>query len=164
MKEQDYIAILKKMTLEEKAALCSGQSFWTTVPIEKYGIPSVRMTDGPHGIRSEKDSVGTNIMRESYPATCFPPAVTSASTWDPDLLEEVGAAIAAEAKALGVTTVLGPGVNIKRSPLCGRNFEYFSEDPYVAGRMGAAWVHGVQKTASECRSNISAQTTRNISV
>lgn len=145
MKEQDYIAILKKMTLEEKAALCSGQSFWTTVPIEKYGIPSVRMTDGPHGIRSEKDSVGTNIMRESYPATCFPPAVTSASTWDPDLLEEVGAAIAAEAKALGVTTVLGPGVNIKRSPLCGRNFEYFSEDPYVAGRMGAAWVHGVQK-------------------
>lgn len=122
------------------------------------------MTDGPHGIRSEKDSVGTNIMRESYPATCFPPAVTSASTWDPDLLEEVGAAIAAEAKALGVTTVLGPGVNIKRSPLCGRNFEYFSEDPYVAGRMGAAWVHGVQKTASECRSNISAQTIRNISV
>lgn len=145
MKEQDYVEILKKMSLEEKAALCSGQSFWTTVPIEKYGIPSVRMTDGPHGLRSEKESVGTNVMRESYPATCFPPAVTAASTWDPALIEEEGAAIASEAKSLGVTTVLGPGVNVKRSPLCGRNFEYFSEDPFLAGRMGAAWVHGVQK-------------------
>lgn len=140
-----YAAILAKLTLEEKAALCSGLTFWTTTPIEKHGIPSVRMTDGPHGLRSEKESGGgTNIMKESHPATCFPPAVTSASTWDPALLNEVGLAIAKEAKALGVSTVLGPGANIKRSPLCGRNFEYFSEDPFLAGRMGAAWVHGVQ--------------------
>ena len=144
--EEKYLGILKKLTLEEKAALCSGLTFWTTTPLEKHGVPSVRMTDGPHGLRSEKESGGgTNIMKESHPATCFPPAVTSASTWDPELLEEVGNAIALEAKALGVSTVLGPGVNIKRSPLCGRNFEYFSEDPFLAGRMGAAWVHGVQK-------------------
>ena len=144
--EEKYLGILKKLTLEEKAALCSGLTFWTTTPLEKHGVPSVRMTDGPHGLRSEKESGGgTNIMKESHPATCFPPAVTSASTWDTELLEEVGNAIALEAKALGVSTVLGPGVNIKRSPLCGRNVEYFSEDPFLAGRMGAAWVHGVQK-------------------
>ncbi len=146
MKEQDYKAILDKLTLEEKAALCSGLTFWTTTPIARVGIPSVRMTDGPHGLRSEMEgTTGTNVMKQSHPATCFPPAVTSGSSWDPDLLEKVGEAIATEAKALGVSTVLGPGVNIKRSPLCGRNFEYFSEDPYVAGIMGAALVHGIQK-------------------
>lgn len=138
--------ILKNLTLNEKAALCSGLTFWNTTPLENHGVPSVRMTDGPHGLRSEKDAASAvNIMKESYPATCFPPAVTAASTWDAQLIEAEGAAIAAEAKALGVSTVLGPGVNIKRSPLCGRNFEYFSEDPFLAGRMGAAWVHGVQK-------------------
>lgn len=145
MKEQDYTDILKKLSLEEKAALCSGLTFWKTFPVESASIPSVCMTDGPHGLRKEQESAGTNIMRESYPATCFPTAVTTASSWDPALLEEMGEAIAQEAKGLGVTTVLGPGVNIKRSPLCGRNFEYFSEDPFLAGRMGAAWVHGVQK-------------------
>lgn len=145
MNEQDYLSILKEMTLEEKASLCSGLNFWETAPVDRLGVPSVYMSDGPHGLRREKESVGTNVMKDSYPATCFPPAVTAASSWDPALLERVGEAIADEAKALGVTTVLGPGVNIKRSPLCGRNFEYFSEDPYVAGRMGAAWVHGVQK-------------------
>ena len=144
--DDKYVAILKKLTLEEKAALLSGLTFWNTIAIDKHKIPSVRMTDGPHGLRSEMESgSGTNIMKQSHPATCFPPAVTSASTWDPELLEKVGEAIAVEAKALGVSTVLGPGVNIKRSPLCGRNFEYFSEDPFLAGRMGAAWVHGVQK-------------------
>ena len=144
--DDKYVAILKKLTLEEKAALLSGFTFWNTVAIDKHKIPSVRMTDGPHGLRSEMESgSGTNIMKQSHPATCFPPAVTSASTWDPELLEKVGEAIAVEAKALGVSTVLGPGVNIKRSPLCGRNFEYLSEDPVLAGRMGAAWVHGVQK-------------------
>lgn len=146
MKEQDYKEILKKLTLEEKAALCSGLTFWKTVPIDRVGIPSVCMTDGPHGLRKEIESAGTNIMQKSYPVTCFLPAVTTASSWDPELLEAMGAAIADEAKSLGVTTVLGPGVNIKRSPLCGRNFEYFSEDPYVAGVMGAAWVRGVQKS------------------
>lgn len=145
MEERDYTAILKNLSLEEKAALCSGLTFWKTVPIENGDIPSVCMTDGPHGLRREMESMTTNVMKDSYPATCFPPAVSTASSWDPSLLEEMGEAIANEAHGLGVTTVLGPGVNIKRSPLCGRNFEYFSEDPFVAGRMGAAWVHGVQK-------------------
>ena len=133
------------MTLEEKASLCSGLTFWKTKPIERLDVPSVWMSDGPHGIRKEKQNAGTNVMKPAETATCFPPAVTTASSWDTDLIEEVGSAIAEEAKALKVSTVLGPGVNIKRSPLCGRNFEYFSEDPFLAGRMGASFVHGVQK-------------------
>ncbi|MEG1528910.1 MAG: glycoside hydrolase family 3 C-terminal domain-containing protein [Clostridia bacterium] len=145
MKEEDYKAILSKLTLEQKASLCSGLTFWLTKPIEEYGVPSVWVSDGPNGLRKEKVSGGTNIMQQAEPATCFPPSVTTASTWNPELVEEVGDAIAKEAKALHVCTVLGPGVNIKRSPLCGRNFEYFSEDPFLTGRMGAAWVHGVQK-------------------
>ncbi len=142
---KDYQAIFKQMTLEEKASLCSGLTFWKTKPIERLDVPSVWMSDGPHGIRKEKQSAGTNVMKPAETATCFPPAVTTASSWDVELLEEVGNAIAEEAKALKVSTVLGPGINIKRSPLCGRNFEYFSEDPFLAGRMGAALVHGIQK-------------------
>ncbi len=142
---KDYQAILKQMTLEEKASLCSGLTFWKTKPIERLDVPSVWMSDGPHGLRKEKQTAGTNIMQAAETATCFPPACTTAASWDTALLKEVGNAIAEEAKALKVSTVLGPGVNIKRSPLCGRNFEYFSEDPFLAGRMGAAWVHGVQK-------------------
>ncbi len=155
MSEQNYQEILKNLTLEEKASLCSGLTNWLTQPIEKkdengkvvVSVPSVWVSDGPSGLRKEKtkESGGTNIMGTSEPATCFPGAATTASSWDPELVEEVGKAIANEAKGLKVATVLGPGVNIKRSPLCGRNFEYFSEDPYLAGRMGAAWVHGVQK-------------------
>ena len=103
------------------------------------------MSDGPHGLRKEKASAGTNIMRPAETATCFPTAVTTGSSWDVELLEEVGNAIAEEAKCLGVTTVLGPGINMKRSPLCGRNFEYIAEDPFLAGRLGASYVHGVQK-------------------
>lgn len=148
MTDKDYEAILAKLTLEEKASLCSGSTNWLTQPIKRddIDIPAVWVSDGPSGLRKEKQkSNGTNIMGSSEPATCFPGAATTAASWDPELLEEVGEAIADEAKALKVCTVLGPGVNIKRSPLCGRNFEYFSEDPYLAGRMGAAWVHGVQK-------------------
>ena len=144
MEEKDYLQILKELTLEEKASLCSGESFWTTKAIERVGIPSVRVSDGPNGLRREKESAGTNVMQVAEPATCFPTAVTAASTWNEELIQEEGKAIANEALSLGVTTVLGPGVNIKRSPLCGRNFEYFSEDPYLAGKMGAAWIHGVQ--------------------
>ncbi len=145
MTEQDYKNILSQLTLEEKASLCSGSTNWLTQPIERLGIPAVWVSDGPSGLRKEKQkSNGTNIMGSSEPATCFPGAAATASSWDEKLLEEVGNAIAEEAKALKVCTVLGPGVNIKRSPLCGRNFEYFSEDPYLAGRMGAAWVRGVQ--------------------
>ena len=145
MSEQKYLDILSKLTLDEKLSLLSGKTYWLTQEIDRLGVPSVWMSDGPHGMRKEKQTGGTNIMQESETSTCFPTAVTTASSWDVDLLEEVGATIADEAKALKVTTVLGPGVNIKRSPLCGRNFEYISEDPFLTGRLGAAYVHGVQK-------------------
>ncbi len=145
MNEKDYKKILDELSLDEKLSLLSGKTFWLTQEIDRVGIPSVWMSDGPHGLRKEKQSAGTNIMQESETSTCFPTAVTTASSWDPQLMEEIGETIADEAKALKVTTVLGPGVNIKRSPLCGRNFEYISEDPFLTSRMGAAYVHGVQK-------------------
>lgn len=144
MAERNYQEILEQLTLEEKASLCSGLTFWKTKPIDRLGIPSVWMSDGPNGLRKEMQTAGTNIMQKSEIATCFPTAVTTASSWDPELLQQVGEALADECKAYQVTTILGPGVNIKRSPLCGRNFEYISEDPYHAGRMGAAFVKGVQ--------------------
>ena len=143
--KKKYLDLLQQMTLEEKASLCSGLTNWLTKPINRLGIPSVWMSDGPHGLRKEMQTGGTNIMQKAETATCFPTAVTTASSWDPALLEEVGSVLADEAKAYKVTTLLGPGVNIKRSPLCGRNFEYISEDPYHAAIMGAAFVHGVQK-------------------
>ncbi len=147
MNENDYKAILAKLTLDEKIQMLSGSTTWLTQPVKRddIDIPSVRMSDGPSGMRREKMSGGVNIMQTPEPATCFPGAVTTGSSWDEELVAEVGSAIAVEAQSLGVTTVLGPGVNIKRGPLCGRNFEYFSEDPFLAGRMGAAWVHGVQQ-------------------
>lgn len=145
MDEKKYSELLSKLTLEEKASLCSGLTNWLTKPIDRLGIPSVWMSDGPNGIRKEKQTGGTNIMQEPETATCFPTAVTTASSWDPELLREVGNTIADEAKALKVTTVLGPGINIKRSPLCGRNFEYMSEDPFLTGRLAAAYVKGVQE-------------------
>jgi len=146
MTEQNYSSILESLTLEEKASLCSGMTNWLTQEIERVGVPSVWVSDGPSGLRKEKvKENGTNVMGESEPSTCFPGAATLACSWDPQLCEEVGRAIAEEAKALKVSTVLGPGVNIKRSPLCGRNFEYYSEDPYLAGRMGAGWVRGLEK-------------------
>lgn len=135
---------LHHLTLEEKAALCSGKDFWTTKGIERLGIPSWMMTDGPHGLRkqsSDPDHVG---LHESVPATCFPSGVTLASTWDRDLLEEIGRALGEEARAEGVGVLLGPAVNIKRHPLGGRNFEYFSEDPYLAGELAKHHVRGVQ--------------------
>ncbi len=134
-----------ELTLQEKAALCSGSGFWHTRALERVGIPSIMVTDGPHGLRKQSSAQTDHVgVGGSDPATCFPPAVTLASTWDVALAAEVGAAIGREARATGVGVVLGPGVNLKRSPLCGRNFEYFSEDPLLAGEMGAAWVRGVQ--------------------
>ena len=130
MSEQKYLDILSQLTLDEKLSLLSGKTYWLTQEIDRLGVPSVWMSDGPHGMRKEKQTGGTNIMQASETSTCFPTAVTTASSWDTDLLEEVGNTIADEAKALKVTTILGPGVNIKRSPLCGRNFEYISEDPF----------------------------------
>jgi len=135
--------IISKMTLEEKAGLCSGMNFWETKPVERLGVPSILMTDGPHGLRKISSGPSSGD-RTSIPATCFPPAVLSACSFDRELLKEMGEAIGAEAASEDISIVLGPGVNIKRSPLCGRNFEYFSEDPYLAGEMATAFIKGVQ--------------------
>jgi beta-glucosidase len=140
-----YKTIIDQMTLSEKVAFCSGAAFFSTRAFEKYGIPGLTMADGPHGIRKVTDA-GTNPgARQTVPATCFPPACTNACSWDRDLLQEMGEAIGEEALQEGVSIVLGPGVNIKRNPLCGRNFEYFSEDPFLAGEMAKAWINGVQR-------------------
>lgn len=142
----DIRKILQSMSLEDKIALCSGESFWETKAYEKYGIPALFMCDGPHGLRRQDRESGTDMLgvNQSRPATCFPPAVTTAGSWDPELLEEIGAAIGEEARDQGVGLVLGPGVNLKRNPLCGRNFEYFSEDPCLAGKLAAGFIRGVE--------------------
>ena len=141
MNIQETIA---KMTLEDKISLCTGADFWRTKTMEQYGIVSVMVSDGPHGLRcqtGEADMIGIN---QSVPATCFPTAVTAGATWDRELYRKEGEAIGIEAAALGVSVVLGPGCNIKRNPLGGRNFEYISEDPFVAGKMAASFIEGVQ--------------------
>ncbi|MCP1428903.1 beta-glucosidase [Microbacterium foliorum] len=132
------------LTLDEKASLTSGADFWTTKAIDRIGLPSIMMTDGPHGLRKQAGGTDHLGLSSSVPATCFPPAVGIGSTFDPQIIERVGAAIGIEAAIEDVAVVLGPGINIKRSPLCGRNFEYFSEDPLVSGVLGAASVRGVQ--------------------
>jgi beta-glucosidase len=134
--------LISKMTLEEKASLCSGKDFWTTKQIERLKIPSIFITDGPHGLR--KSLITTGFAEDVVPATCFPSESSLAASWDIELAEEVGRAIGEECQANQVQIILGPGVNIKRSPLCGRNFEYYSEDPVLSGEMGAAWIKGVQ--------------------
>lgn len=136
--------ILNQMTLEDKIALCSGANFWQTKKYEKYGIPSLFMCDGPHGLRKQEDAADMLGVNKSRPATCFPAEVTSAGSWDPELLTEIGAAIGEEAREQGVGLVLGPGANLKRNPLCGRNFEYFSEDPYLAGKLAAGFIRGAE--------------------
>ncbi len=130
------------LPLRERVRLLSGGDFWHTARVT--GVDPVRMSDGPHGMRVQLATGDHLGLSGSEPSTCFPPAVTLASTWDPDLVAEVGAATAEEAKALGVSLVLGPGLNLKRHPACGRNFEYFSEDPLVSGVMAAAMVRGIQ--------------------
>jgi beta-glucosidase len=132
------------LTVAQKASLCLGADFWHTAAIEEHGVESVMVSDGPHGLRKQPEPGETAGPSGSVPATCFPTASALACSWDPGLAREVGAALGAEARAQGVAALLGPGVNIKRSPLCGRNFEYFSEDPHLAGRMAAAIVEGLQ--------------------
>ena len=136
--------ILQQMTLEDKIALCSGENFWETKKYEKYGIPSLFMCDGPHGLRKQEDVADMLGVNESRKATCFPAEVTTAGSWDPELLTAIGSAIGEEAREQGVGLVLGPGANLKRNPLCGRNFEYFSEDPYLAGKLAAGFIRGVE--------------------
>jgi beta-glucosidase len=143
-KPLDIPALLAALTLDEKAELLDGADFWRTKSVDRLGVPGVMVTDGPHGLRKqagESDHVGLN---DSVPATCFPPAAGLASTWNPELLTRIGAALGRECRAEQVAVLLGPGVNMKRSPLCGRNFEYFSEDPLLAGELGAALVNGIQ--------------------
>lgn len=141
MKHADLIA---KMTLEEKAAILSGASEWESRAIKRLDLPSIFFSDGPHGVRKQEGAGDHLGLNASVPATCFPTAATVANSWDESLGEELGKALGEEAAALGVDVLLGPGLNIKRSPLCGRNFEYFSEDPYLAGKMAASYVKGIQ--------------------
>lgn len=141
----DINSILKSLTLEEKCALCSGVTNWKTSRIKDKNVPTVMMADGPHGVRKEKVVADVaNFMQESEKATCFPTAVTVASAWDSDLACRMGEALADECIEQEIDVVLGPGINIKRNPLCGRNFEYYSEDPYLTGEIGASFVNGVQ--------------------
>jgi len=132
------------MTLEEKASLCSGKNFWNLKSIDRLGIPSIMMSDGPHGLRKQMDDSDNIGLNDSVPATCFPTAATLAASWDRTLLGEVGKALGETCQAEKVAVILGPGANIKRSPLCGRNFEYFSEDPLLTGELAAAMIEGVQ--------------------
>lgn len=135
---------IAKLSLEEKASLVSGASFWATRSVEHAGIEGALLTDGPHGVRLQREGADHLGLHDSVPATAFPTGSALGSSWDPVLLAEVGEALGRESRALGVDILLGPGVNMKRSPLCGRNFEYLSEDPHHAGVLGAAWVSGLQ--------------------
>lgn len=135
--------ILKEMTLEEKASLCSGSDAWHTEAIERLGLPSVMVSDGPHGLRKE-EKPGYIGLAHSIEAVCFPTASAMACSFDRELITKTGEALGEECQAEDINVLLGPGINMKRSPLCGRNFEYYSEDPYLAGELGAAFVNGVQ--------------------
>lgn len=136
--------LINKMTLEEKVSLCSGKDFWNLRGIERLGIPEIMITDGPHGLRKKNPEGKGAGLSDSVPTTCFPTAATTACSWDPELLYEMGEALGEECLQEKVSVILGPGVNMKRSPLCGRNFEYFSEDPFLAGELAAGWINGVQ--------------------
>ena len=137
--------IISKMTLEEKVSFLSGENFWNTKAISRLDIPSMMLTDGPHGVRKQAGKADHLGLNESIPATCFPTAATIANSWDTELAQEVGRHLGKEAAANQVGVLLGPGLNIKRNPLCGRNFEYFSEDPYLTGKMAAAMTIGIQE-------------------
>ncbi|MEH7484429.1 glycoside hydrolase family 3 C-terminal domain-containing protein [Neobacillus drentensis] len=141
---RDIKQLISQMTLKEKASLCSGLDFWHLKGIERLGIPSLMVTDGPHGLRKQAQGADHLGIYNSVPSTCFPSAAGMASSWNRELIEKVGIALGEECQAEDVAVLLGPGVNIKRSPLCGRNFEYFSEDPYLASEMAANHVNGVQ--------------------
>lgn len=139
-----HTKLIQKMTVEEKAALLSGKNVWQSWNIERLGIPSIFCADGPHGVRKQAGSGDHLGLNASLEATCFPTASAIANSWDEGLGEEIGRALGKEARAQGVDVLLGPGLNIKRSPLCGRNFEYFSEDPYLSGKMASAYIKGIQ--------------------
>lgn len=142
--ESEFEAILKELTLEEKASFCSGVDFWYLKDLKRLSIPSIMVADGPHGLRKQENAENHIGFNQSIPATCFPTAVGLAATWNSSLINEVGKALGEECQMQGVSVLLGPAVNIKRSPLCGRNFEYFSEDPYLTGELASAMINGIQ--------------------
>lgn len=144
--------VLREMTLEEKAGMCSGLDFWHFKGVERLGVPSLMVCDGPHGLRKQDDAANADMLgiNESITAICFPTASALASSFDRRLLTEVGQTLGRECQAVDIAVLLGPGNNIKRSPLCGRNFEYFSEDPYLASEMAAAHINGVQSQGVGC--------------
>lgn len=144
MTDERIRSLIQEMTLEEKAGLCSGQDFWHTKGVERLGIPQLMVTDGPHGLRKQKQSADHLGLHDSVPATCFPSAAGMASSWNTELIRRVGEALGEECRAENVAVLLGPGANIKRSPLNGRNFEYFSEDPYLSSAMAEHHIKGVQ--------------------
>jgi beta-glucosidase len=139
-----YKELIGKMTLEEKASLMSGKDFWQTMDIKHLGINNIFLSDGPHGIRKQAEAADHLGLNASIPATCYPTAATVANSWNVELGEKIGEYLGEEAVSQKVNVLLGPGVNMKRNPLCGRNFEYFSEDPYLAGKMAAAYIRGIQ--------------------
>lgn len=136
--ERNINELVAQMTLEEKAGLCSGADFWHLKGVERLGIPGVMVSDGPHGLRKQDQEADHLGINDSIKAVCFPAACATAASFDEALLERMGRALGEECRAEDVSVLLGPAVNIKRSPLCGRNFEYFSEDPYLAGKLAAA--------------------------
>ncbi len=152
--------IIQKLSIDEKCYLLSGKDFWSTYSVLAKGVPSINLSDGPHGIRKQ-EGVGDQLgLGGSLPATCFPTAATIANSWDPALGEMIGECLGEEAASQDVAVLLGPGLNIKRSPLCGRNFEYFSEDPYLAGKMAAGYIRGIQKNGvSACPKHFAANNT-----
>jgi beta-glucosidase len=143
-KQEQAAGIVAQMSLQEKAAFCSGRNFWHLQACERLGVVSIMVTDGPHGLRKQAGSADHVGLNASVPATCFPTASALASSWDTALIHEVGVALGEQCVAEGVSVLLGPGMNIKRHPLCGRNFEYFSEDPLLSGELAAAMIQGVQ--------------------
>lgn len=142
--------LIKEMTIEEKASLCSGLNFWNTKPIERLNIPSIMMTDGPHGLRKQSESADHLGLNGSIESTCFPTASALACSWNRDLANNLGVALGQECQAEDVSIILGPGVNIKRSPLCGRNFEYYSEDGFLSGQMAASEIKGIGESGVYC--------------
>lgn len=137
---------IERLTLRQKADLLTGKDFWETLDIAEEGIPSLFLSDGPHGLRKQAAKADHLGFNASIPATCFPTAAAMANSWDDALGEKLGEALGEEAASMGVNMLLGPGACMKRNPRCGRNFEYFSEDPYLAGKMAAGYIRGIQKS------------------
>lgn len=142
--DRDIKRIVSQMTLEEKAGMCSGEDFWCLKAVERLDIPQVMVSDGPHGLRKQEEEADHLGINESVKSVCFPAACATASSWDVEMLEDMGKTLGGECQAENLSILLGPAANIKRSPLCGRNFEYFSEDPYLTGKMASAQIKGIQ--------------------